>query len=518
MEKKTILFIGHDLKFLPHIIDHFSAREEYSIRTFHYQSHALQRHRELVEMLAGTDLIFCEWGLGNLSWLSKNKLPTQKLVVRIHAQEFLTGFLKDSDWKNIDQIILVSPHMLKRFSNLFPSATDKCKIIYNTVDCSHFDHEKEKSAIFNIGYLGILPKLKAPHIGLEILKSLKEKDNRYKLFIKSKRPDELVWLWDRPDERKYYEEFFEQINSHGLQDSVIWDPHGPDVQEWFQKIGFILSTSDYEAFHLSVPEGMASGAIPVIRNWEGAGALYPKNYIFEDVQGAVKIIREWQHPEDLISEQSILKDFAKKHYGLPVILQQYEDLFTSLLHDEDQYKTSPSLRDLISNQFSMTKDTINAQKEEINKQVEDIAGYKEKTDTQHKKLAGLYTDARNREDRVRQYQELLQQHQEQISHLQDKKKILEQWLEENKLKKERLNKDIQKKQEFIQQQQQLISRLKEMNQAHLARIKTLDETVLIQQFKLQYLEQKFLNKLLIIGKEQIQNLLKIIRRKLNRQP
>ena len=42
---------------------------------------------------------------------------------------------------------------------------------------------------------------------------------------------------------------------------------GPDVGTWLRRIGFILSTSDDESFHLAPAEGMASGAVPVIRSW-----------------------------------------------------------------------------------------------------------------------------------------------------------------------------------------------------------------------------------------------------------
>jgi len=72
------------------------------------------------------------------------------------------------------------------------------------------------------------------------------------------------------------------------------------VAEWLQKIGFLLSTSDDESFHLSPAEGMASRAVPVIRPWPGADEIYdPRWVVSGEAAMAARIIdvasdeREW---------------------------------------------------------------------------------------------------------------------------------------------------------------------------------------------------------------------------------
>ncbi|NQV03756.1 MAG: glycosyltransferase [Bacteroidia bacterium] len=512
MEKTNILFIGHDLKFLDHVIDHFSKKKEYDVQLFQYKSHVIHDFECLLEKLPGADIIFCEWGLGNISWLSRNKLPGQKLVVRIHAQEFSTSYLSESNWAYVDQIILVGPHMLKKFTGLFPAEAHKCRLIYNIIDCNRFDLDKDESALYHLGYLGVLPRLKAPHRGLEILEELKKKDDRYKIFIKSKRPDELVWLWDRPDEKKYYNELFERITEMGLEDSIVWDPHGRDVQEWFQKIGFILSTSDHESFHLSIPEGMASGAIPVIRNWEGARELYPEKYIFEDLQGAVNTIYKWSDPENFQKEQPVLKDFARKNFDLPVILKQYDHLFSSQTHVRENQKTSPSVRTLIKDKLQNKEESISGleaktqiqlkaisdfeAKTQI--QLKTISDFEAKTQTQVKEITGLKEKALARDQAI-------QQHKEKIESL---LKVIDEYKDRIR-SKEKLIEGFKNQ---SQKQEQVISHLKEKSSVHEKSIRNLKETVLVQQFKIQYLEQRFLNKLLIIGREQVQNLYTLTRR------
>jgi hypothetical protein len=63
------------------------------------------------------------------------------------------------------------------------------------------------------------------------------------------------------------------------------------MNEFYSRIGLILSGSDYEGSHHSVAESMASGVVSVIRNWEGASDIYGNDYVFESVDEAVQVIR-----------------------------------------------------------------------------------------------------------------------------------------------------------------------------------------------------------------------------------
>jgi hypothetical protein len=66
-----------------------------------------------------------------------------------------------------------------------------------------------------------------------------------------------------------------------LRGAVVFDDAGPDVPAWLRRIGFVLSTSDDESFHVSPAEGMASRAVPVVRHWPGAETIYDKRWIRE---------------------------------------------------------------------------------------------------------------------------------------------------------------------------------------------------------------------------------------------
>ncbi len=329
MKKLKILFEGHDLKFLTHVIDHFSAKNSVSVEIFTYPGHVIKDTSLIYKALPGFDIVFCEWGLGNLKWFSANKLPGQKLITRIHLQEFSTTYLNETEWEKVDRAIFVGPFMMDKFIRLFPGLQSKCTVISNLIDTRSYNLKKEPDAMYHLGLLGILPKRKSPHLGLEILQELRKTDNRFKLFIKGKRPEEVDWLWRKPEEQEYYTRFYESIKTMGLEEAVIMDPHGADVQQWFQKIGFILSTSEFESFHMAVAEGMASASVPIIRNWEGAGALYPEKYFFKTVRDAVAIIQKYSNRGLFEEEGKFGKKYCQGHFSLEKLLPEYETIMTN---------------------------------------------------------------------------------------------------------------------------------------------------------------------------------------------
>jgi len=325
-KKPGLLVVGHDLKFLTPVINHITGKNDFKVELFSYHGHVVQNKNKLLKMLPDYSVIFCEWGLGNISFLSNNKQKGQKLIVRIHLQEFSTSFLSETNWDNVDAMIFISEFQLERFKSLFPDQTAKCHLIYNVIDCGNLDREKEQDANFTLGLMGILPLRKWPHLGVEILYELKKHDSRFRLSVKSKRPEELDWLWKRPEERAYYDQLYSRIDSCGLNDSVIFEPHGDDVPDWFRKVGFILSPSEFEGSHQSVAEGMAAGSVPVIRNWDGAYPLYPEKYIFNEVKEAVEFILNHSTGNVFPNESEFVKKYAREHFDLSVILPKYDRL------------------------------------------------------------------------------------------------------------------------------------------------------------------------------------------------
>jgi hypothetical protein len=130
--------------------------------------------------------------------------------------------------------------------------------------------------------IGIAPSRKRLDLGLDVLEALRARDPRWHLSVKSKMPWEYWWIWNKPEERAHYDAVLRRVQTSPLLDgSVVFDGFGPDVAVWLRRVGFVLSTSDDESFHLSPAEGMASGAVPALLPWPGSDSIYDPRWIHD---------------------------------------------------------------------------------------------------------------------------------------------------------------------------------------------------------------------------------------------
>jgi len=323
---KTILIAGHDLKFLSHIREYLESIKDLTVLIDQWENHAIHDETKSLDLLNKADIIFCEWGLGNAVWYSSHKKPGQKLIVRMHLQEKDTPFPKRFTVEKIDRICTITPYWYEEFHRLFGFPRKKMRMIYNTVDTQTFDLPKKTGAEFNLGLLGLVPQRKRLDRALDILEMLHPKDRRYKLFIKGKRPEEYEWMKDREREMVYYDAQYRRIKDAPWRDNVIFDPHGNDIPEWFTKIGWTLSVSDFEGSHQSPSEGMAAGTVPVLIDWKGAETVYPREFIFAGTAPMADFI----HGNHALVGAERLKAYARKHFDKQVICDKVAHLLIGL--------------------------------------------------------------------------------------------------------------------------------------------------------------------------------------------
>lgn len=317
--KRTILFSGHDLKFITRVIEAFEADSRWNVLIDKWDGHAKHNEAKSLKLLAESDVIFCEWALGNVEWYSKNKKAGQKLIVRAHRQEVeRLDYLERCNHENIDFYIFIAPYRYEEFVNKASLERSKAKMIFNYVDVEKFNLPKHSEAKYSLGMLGILPWGKRLDLAFEILKKLNGKGTRrFSLHIKSKLPSDLPWMKNPPHNEQLckYDELFDEIKNSEFAESVIFSEHGDDVAEWLQSVGYIVSTSDYEGSHQAVAEGMASGATPLILPWAGADTVYPRSRIFASTDSMANFVLE--------SEMDMHNtEYAKRHFNDEHIISQ----------------------------------------------------------------------------------------------------------------------------------------------------------------------------------------------------
>ncbi|MGP9534329.1 MULTISPECIES: glycosyltransferase family protein [unclassified Halomonas] len=291
--KIRVLVAGHDLKFFTLLQNKLEATGQFEFLTDQWQGHNKHDEAKSRALLEQADVIFCEWCLGNLKWYSHNKQPHQRLVARFHAQEARVPYMAEANWDAINHVSFVSKHTRRQALEVFEGfPIDKTSVIPNYLDDSKFTPKKKAGeARFTLGMVGVAPKSKRLDRAVDLLEALLEEDDRYCLRVKGKHPLSYGWLLKREDELAYYQDVFKRINSNPkLQHKVIFDPPGDDVNDWFTLVGFILSPSDHESFHMAVGEGMLTGATPIIWDWDGAAEIWGEKRVVNSVQQAQRAV------------------------------------------------------------------------------------------------------------------------------------------------------------------------------------------------------------------------------------
>lgn len=331
---RSILFAGDDFKFINHFMS-FLKSGGFSIFTDQWEwggSKYIERSKDLY---AQADIIFCEWGLANAVWYSQNNYLQKPLFIRIHAQEVrerARKFGAQIDSENVTKFIFVSEKIRDDAIRLWNWPVEKTIIIPNYVLIDDFILKQKTHLTPTLGLVGITPQSKRLDIAFDLISALLEIYPNAKLYIKGKRPEEYEWMHapGRIKELDYYYEQYKRLETEPLKSAVIFDGFANDMADWYQKIDFILSTSDHESFHYGLADGVASGCIPLLWPWDGAVTVYDSSWIVQDVPSVIRDIQRYimLNPAELANLLRINKDNIVNKYGCYKI---YKIMYDTLL-------------------------------------------------------------------------------------------------------------------------------------------------------------------------------------------
>jgi glycosyltransferase involved in cell wall biosynthesis len=329
-EKLKVAVAGHDLKFFTPLLDYLRLQPDLEVRLDQWA--ALGKHdAEVSRELAGwADVVICEWCGPNAVWYSKHKRRGSRLLVRLHRFELASPYPAQVKIGAVSQVVCVSRHyaQLTREKTGWPEA--KVVTIPNAIDVTQLDRPKLDGARFHLGLIGIVPSRKRMDLALDVLEELRREDDRYLLFVKSGMPWEHWWVWQNPAEREHYAKALRRVQrSPLLRGAVVFDDAGPDVAAWLRRVGFMLSTSDDESFHVAPAEGMASRAVPVLRHWPGAETIYDTRWIHRspaDMAAAIAALGDesaWRRAGDEAHAQ------VSAAFNLPRVCEAWRGLLTT---------------------------------------------------------------------------------------------------------------------------------------------------------------------------------------------
>jgi glycosyltransferase involved in cell wall biosynthesis len=275
-----VVVAGHDLKFFTPLLSHLRMQPDLEVRLDQWA--ALGKHDPAAsrELASWADVVVCEWCGPNAVWYSRHKRRGSRLLIRLHRFELRSPYPGQLKIGAVNQVVCVSKHYARLTREYTGWPDTKVATVPNALDVAQLDRPKLDGARFHLGLVGMVPSRKRLDLALDVLEELRREDDRYLLFVKSGMPWEHWWVWQNPAERAHYADALRRVQrSPLLRGAVVFDDAGPDVPAWLRRVGFVLSTSDDESFHVAPAEGMASRAVPVLRHWPGAETIYDMRWI-----------------------------------------------------------------------------------------------------------------------------------------------------------------------------------------------------------------------------------------------
>ncbi|HEY8473034.1 MAG TPA: glycosyltransferase [Natronosporangium sp.] len=324
--RRSVLVTGFDLKFARELAERLDDRPDLRV-TIDEWPHYLRWSRQTEQSLQQADSIFAEWARHNAVLAARRKRPDQFLVVRLHRYELDAPYPAQIAIENVDAVVYIAPLFGRRIRDELGWPDQKLVYIPNYLNLDWFDRPKPLAARFTLGLVGIEWSRKRFDLALELLARIRRVDPRFTLVVRSAKPWRNRFAWARADERAYTSACFARIERDPLlRGAVTVHPPGPDMARWFRQVGHILSTSDAEGCHTSVAEGMASGAVPVVRPWPGAAEVYDPRWVHDDLDAAAEAVLANADPERWRAQADAAKAEIRRSHDPAAVVAAWADL------------------------------------------------------------------------------------------------------------------------------------------------------------------------------------------------
>lgn len=236
--------------------------------------------------LSHHDVAFSDWGDAQTFWASHVCPTGTRLVVRWHGLDLFDEWLHLIDWRGVDQVLVTTGALGSFFRDLTCGleSPDVTLIRPYLPRLQAFKRPKSPGARYTVGMVGWGRMVKDPSFAIDLLGA----DPRRRLVLIGPPFSETV----DPSVQDYIDAVTQRISLPSLADRITIVGPTDDVAGHLRDVGVILSCSFREGWHLGFLEGVASGAVPVLRDWpmlakrQGASSVFPRSWIVRDLKGA----------------------------------------------------------------------------------------------------------------------------------------------------------------------------------------------------------------------------------------
>lgn len=306
-----ILVMSHDFKFAGDIISAFEKIPNSVVKLNKWDSLHKHDEAESERDLQWADVVFCEWAGPNAVWCSERVTSDQALLVRFHGFEVRGPWIRKLHLDKVDSLVFVSDFYRDSVTDELGWAKERTMVIPNSIDTSDMLRPKVSESQWHLGILGVVPMLKRLDRAVDLISDLVQLDDRYVLHVKGRAPWNYEWEWSKYRQRDAYLQALTDITDRGLAGHVSFEDFGPDVANWFRKIGWILSPSSRETFHLAPLEGMASGSIPVFWPRDGVREIFGERWLHNEEKSIATQIHETIVSGNYASESRVAIETAR---------------------------------------------------------------------------------------------------------------------------------------------------------------------------------------------------------------
>ena len=300
LRQQKICFAGHDMKFVHPYMSHLKLKGHEVVHDAWEWGEPIDLERTKQQQ-EWADIIFCEWGLSNAVWHSRNRRVGQKLFVRIHLQEIGARAKKTVAQiaaENVDLFIFVSERVRDEAVAIYGWPIEKTSVIPNYVLPGEYKFcRKQFTNEIRLGMVGVIPQRKRLDRAIDLLEELLRQGKSASLSIKGPRPETIGFMHgpSRKSELDYYYKQYARIEASSvLSGRVVFSDWGNNVAAWYQTVDHILSPSDFESFHYALADGVLSGCHPVAWQWEEVEKLYTSEWTVNDTVSAVTKIEAFR--------------------------------------------------------------------------------------------------------------------------------------------------------------------------------------------------------------------------------
>lgn len=280
------------------------------------------------------DTVFVEWCSTAAAFMTLVDPGATRIVVRLHKYESFTYWPHIMDFSRVDDVVFIAEHMRELTTAAVPRLTaaggPRLRFLHNALDLRRFDRPKSEDARFTVGLVGIGQIAKDPRWALEVLRLLRNSDERYRLLMVGGGLNAGASAAAAAYQTALDKDLAE------LEPSGAVHRLGPsdDVPGVLAGVGVILSSSVREGCHVGLMEGAASGAVPVVRDWpfvagrpHSARTLFPPDWVVASPQEAADRVLAVTESESVRSSHGrAASRHALSEWDWKTVRDDYDDL------------------------------------------------------------------------------------------------------------------------------------------------------------------------------------------------